>query len=83
MISAPGLPRGDPPMANGPYILQIWVPVAGRQRWRVGPVCKTGALRLSEFESHVSHKNASKAYMVMYLTCNQVKLIRVQLEAQE
>ena len=27
-----------------------------RQRWRVGLVCKTSVLRLSGFESHLSHK---------------------------
>lgn len=27
-----------------------------RQRWRVGLVCKTSGLRLSGFESHLSHK---------------------------
>jgi hypothetical protein len=27
-----------------------------RQRWRVGLVCKTSGFRLSEFDSHHSHK---------------------------
>ena len=27
-----------------------------RQRWRVGLVCKTSGLRLSGFDSHLSHK---------------------------
>ena len=33
-----------------------WVILGMRQRWRVGLVCKTSGLCLSEFDSHHSHK---------------------------
>ena len=42
----------------------------GRQSWRVAPVCKTGAERLSEFESHPLHQSLLSS-MAEQLTLNQ------------
>lgn len=46
------------------------VTMEGRQSWRVVPVCKTGAERLSEFESHPLHQSLLSS-MAEQLTLNQ------------
>ena len=46
-----------------------------RQRWRVGLVCKTSGLRLSGFDSHLSHKNEKRLGRLKKITylCKRIK----------
>ena len=46
-----------------------------RQRWRVGLVCKISVLRLSGFDSHLSHKSKIKLGRLKKITylCKRIK----------